>query len=113
MLTGARDGGSATLWKAGSDRARELAGHLYGVFAVSFAPRGPFALTAGTAGTTILWRFDAATGSAEIAEYLPATALPPSGFPKSVAWSEDGSRFCVGGGHRHGTLSCYELASER
>jgi len=115
LLSGGRDGGSATLWKVGGPEliAKQdfLAGHQYGVFAAAFAPDGTRALTAGTDGATILWRFDPASGKAEKMEDLTPAADSKSGFPESVAWSADGTAVCVGGGHgKTGRLWCYTLA---
>ena len=117
-LSGGRDGGSATLWKVGGPAPLEqhafLAGHQYGVFATGFAPDGARAVTAGTDGATILWRFDPATGKADKVEDLTPAAGGASGFPESVAWSPDGSQVCVGGGHgKVGRLWCYRLAAPR
>ncbi|HEY8146097.1 MAG TPA: WD40 repeat domain-containing protein [Kofleriaceae bacterium] len=117
-LSGGRDGGSATLWKVGGPPRLEkqdfLAGHQYGVFAVAFSPDGTRALTAGTDGATILWRFDPATGKVDKIEDLTPAAGSKSGFPETVAWSPDGARVCVGGGHaRAGRLWCYRLGAAR
>ena len=117
-LSGGRDGGSATLWKVGGPARLEkhdfLAGHQYGVFAAAFSPDGTRALTAGTEGATILWRFDPATGKADKIEDLTPAAGTGSGFPETVAWSPDGARVCVGGGHHlTGRLWCYALAGAR
>ncbi len=117
-LSGGRDGGSATLWKVGGPARLEkhafLAGHQYGVFAVAFSPDGSRALTAGTEGATILWRFDPATGAADKIEDLTPAAGTGSGFPDTIAWSPDGARVCVGGGHgKTGRLWCYAIAAPR
>jgi WD40 repeat protein len=112
LLSGGRDGGSATLWKVDAGTITPhatLPGHQYGVFAMGWAPDGTRAVTCGSNGATILWKFDPATGQAEkLEDLLPAAGK--SGFAESVAWAPDGKSFCIGGGHYHtGRVWCYPV----
>jgi WD40 repeat protein len=115
LVSGARDGASATLWRVGEDTITEkafLEGHTSSVFAAAFSPSGRYLLTAGQDATTILWRFEPASGRAEKIEYLAPGGDAPSGFPTTIAWSADGTHACLGGGHaRGGRMWCYTVAA--
>lgn len=103
LLTGGRDGGAATLWAVGGEalltRRAILEGHEYGVFALAFSADGRHLVTCGNEGDTRLWRFDPDTGAAEPVEYLAHAANPPAKFPTVAAWSPDGARLAILGGH--------------